>query len=170
MGNLKEEVSILTKDLHHIIHLLQAQMAVRHYTAPMSSCPYGVHMMSNSSVSLSPAYILGSSIHMQHKDHVVPKSQLGSTSWSHNRTGGMTKNCIVFFFFSLMKPFAFLYTSLLSKETLHNRWHHLIKNFLWYVQVDLVLNRDTCTSMSLINNVPSQQMTRVPMTGAPSIP
>jgi len=99
MGNLKEEVSILTKDLHHIIHLLQAQMAVRHYTAPMSSCPYGVHMMSNSSVSLSPAYILGSSIHMQHKDHVVPESQLGSTSWSHNRTGGMTKNCIVFFFF-----------------------------------------------------------------------
>ncbi|CAM4708386.1 unnamed protein product [Leuciscus chuanchicus] len=88
MGNLKEEVSILTKDLHHIMHLLQAQMAVRHYAAPMSSYPYGVHMMSSSSVSLSPAYILGSSIHMQHKDHVVPENHLGSTSWSHSRAGG----------------------------------------------------------------------------------
>lgn len=112
MGNLKEEVSILTKDLHHIMHLLQAQIAVRHYAAPLSSCPYGVHMMSNSSVSMSPAYILGSSIHMQHKDHVVPESHLGSTSWSHSRAG-MTKNSK-----SLMKPFAFLYTSLLCKETL----------------------------------------------------
>lgn len=74
-----------------------------------------------------------------------------------------------------MKPFAFLYTSLLCKETLHNLWHHLIKQFLRYVQVDLVLlstlrNRDTFTSMSLINTVPSQQMTPVPMTGAPSTP
>lgn len=43
------------------------------------------------------------------------------------------------------------------------------------MQVDLVLlstlrNRDTFTSMSLINPVPSQQMTPVPMTGAPSTP
>ncbi|XP_059387950.1 potassium voltage-gated channel subfamily H member 4-like isoform X1 [Carassius carassius] len=90
MGNLKQEVSILTKDLHHIMHLLQAQIAVRHYTAPLSSCPYGVHMMSSSSVSMSPAYILGSSIHMQHKDHVVPEGLLGSTSWSHSRPGGVS--------------------------------------------------------------------------------
>uniref|UniRef100_A0A8C2BZP6 Voltage-gated delayed rectifier potassium channel KCNH4 n=1 Tax=Cyprinus carpio TaxID=7962 RepID=A0A8C2BZP6_CYPCA len=88
MGNLKQEVSILTKDLHHIMHLLQAQIAVRHYTAPLSSCPYGVHMMSSSSISMSPAYILGSRIHMQHKDHVVPEGLLGSTSWSHSRPGG----------------------------------------------------------------------------------
>lgn len=43
------------------------------------------------------------------------------------------------------------------------------------MQVDLVLlstlrNRDTFTSMSQINTVLSQQMTPVPMTGAPSIP
>ncbi len=94
MGNLNQEVSILTKDLHHIMHLLQAQIAVRHYTAPLSSCPYGVHMMSSSSVSMSPAYILGSSIHMQHKDHVVPEGLLGSTSWSHSRPGGMATNSL----------------------------------------------------------------------------
>ncbi|XP_026101225.1 potassium voltage-gated channel subfamily H member 4 [Carassius auratus] len=87
MGNLKQEVSILTKDLHHIMHLLQTQIAVRHYTAPLSSCPYGVNMMSSSSISMSPAYILGSSIHMQHKDHVVPEGLLASTSWSHSRPG-----------------------------------------------------------------------------------
>lgn len=45
-------------------------------------------MMSSSSISMSPAYILGSSIHMQHKDHVVPEGLLGSTSWSHSRPGG----------------------------------------------------------------------------------
>lgn len=54
-------------------------------------------------------------------------------------------------------------------------WHHSIKMFLWYVQVDLVFlstlrNRDTFTSMSQINTVLSQQMIPVPMTGAPSIP
>ncbi|XP_016089064.1 potassium voltage-gated channel subfamily H member 4-like [Sinocyclocheilus grahami] len=88
MGNLKQEVSILTKDLHHIMHLLEAQIAVHHYTEPLSSCPHGVHMMSSSSVGVSPAYILGSSIHMQHKEHVVPEGLLGSTSWSHGRPGG----------------------------------------------------------------------------------
>ncbi|KAK2876675.1 hypothetical protein Q8A67_020771 [Cirrhinus molitorella] len=91
MGNLKQEVSILTKDLHHIMHLLQAQIAVRHYTAPLSSCPYGVHVMSSSSVSMSPAYILGSGIHMQHKDHVVPEGLPGSTSWSHSRPSSTEK-------------------------------------------------------------------------------
>uniref|UniRef100_A0A671MSH3 Potassium voltage-gated channel, subfamily H (eag-related), member 4b n=1 Tax=Sinocyclocheilus anshuiensis TaxID=1608454 RepID=A0A671MSH3_9TELE len=94
MGNLKQEVSTLTKDLHHIMHLLQAQIAVHHYTEPLSSCPHGVHMMSSSSVSVSPAYILGSSIHMQHKDHVVPEGLLGSTSWSHGRPGGMAANSL----------------------------------------------------------------------------
>ncbi|XP_017213999.1 voltage-gated delayed rectifier potassium channel KCNH4 isoform X2 [Danio rerio] len=88
MGNLKEEVANLTKDLHHIMHLLQAHIAARHYAAPFSSCPYGVHMMSSAAVSMSPTYILGSNIHMQHKDHVVSEGLLRSTSWNHSRVNG----------------------------------------------------------------------------------
>ncbi|XP_071375631.1 voltage-gated delayed rectifier potassium channel KCNH4-like, partial [Centroberyx affinis] len=47
MGTLNQEVSELTKDLHHMMHLLQAHVAVHHYTASLSSYPYGVHMVSN---------------------------------------------------------------------------------------------------------------------------
>ncbi len=56
-------------------------------------------MMSSSSVNMSPAYILGSSIHMQHKDHVVPEGLLGSTSWSHGKPGGMTTKSLKLLFF-----------------------------------------------------------------------
>ncbi len=56
-------------------------------------------MMSSSSVNMSPAYILGSSIHMQHKDHVVPEGLLGSTSWSHGKPGGMATKSLKLLFF-----------------------------------------------------------------------
>ncbi|XP_062331328.1 potassium voltage-gated channel subfamily H member 4-like [Osmerus eperlanus] len=67
MGNLNQEVSQLTKDLHHMMHLLQAHVAVNHYTASLSSYPYGVHMVSNpTSASSGMAYNLAPSLHLHH--------------------------------------------------------------------------------------------------------
>ncbi|XP_071248466.1 voltage-gated delayed rectifier potassium channel KCNH4 [Salvelinus alpinus] len=71
MGNLNNEVSQLTKDLHHMMHLLQAQVAVHHYTASLSSSyPYAVQMVSNPNptASTGTAYNLApSSLHL-HQD------------------------------------------------------------------------------------------------------
>ncbi|KAL2078247.1 hypothetical protein ACEWY4_025932 [Coilia grayii] len=45
MGTLNQEVSQLTKDLHHMLHLLQTQVAVHHYGASLPSYPYGMHVV-----------------------------------------------------------------------------------------------------------------------------
>lgn len=45
MGTLNQEVSELTKGLHHMMHLLQAHLSLHHYKAP---CPYSMHMVSSS--------------------------------------------------------------------------------------------------------------------------
>ncbi|KAM4623472.1 voltage-gated delayed rectifier potassium channel KCNH4-like [Polymixia lowei] len=68
MGTLNQEVSQLTKDLHHMMHLLQAQVAVHHYATSLSSYPYGVHMVSNppSVPSTGMAYNLAPSLHLHH--------------------------------------------------------------------------------------------------------
>lgn len=98
MGSLNQEVSQLTKDLHHIMHLLQAQVAVHHYTASLSSYPYGVHMMSNPNASTSVAYSMGPSMHLHQDthglhhqvDHTVSEniSHLGSSIWNHSGAHG----------------------------------------------------------------------------------
>lgn len=46
MGTLNQEVSQLTKGLHHMMHLLQAHIPLHHYKASLPSYPYGIHMMS----------------------------------------------------------------------------------------------------------------------------
>lgn len=71
MGNLNNEVSQLTKDLHHMMHLLQAQVAVHHYTASLSSSyPYAVQMVSNPNptASTGTAYNLAPSSLHRHQD------------------------------------------------------------------------------------------------------
>ncbi|XP_039595845.1 potassium voltage-gated channel subfamily H member 4a isoform X1 [Polypterus senegalus] len=45
MDRLNNEVSQLSKELHHMIHLVQAQLAVQHYTSALSSYQYGVKMV-----------------------------------------------------------------------------------------------------------------------------
>lgn len=58
MSTLNQEVSELTKGLHHVMHLLQAHISMHHYKA---SYPYGVQVMSspptgpNTGVPLNPA-------------------------------------------------------------------------------------------------------------------
>ncbi|XP_076008320.1 voltage-gated delayed rectifier potassium channel KCNH4 isoform X2 [Genypterus blacodes] len=47
MCTLNQEVSELTKNLHHMMHLLQAHVTMQHYKSSMSSYPYAVHMVSN---------------------------------------------------------------------------------------------------------------------------
>lgn len=42
MGTLNEEVSVLNKGLHHMMHLLQAHISMQHYKA----YPYGLQMVS----------------------------------------------------------------------------------------------------------------------------
>ncbi|XP_078135046.1 voltage-gated delayed rectifier potassium channel KCNH4 [Sander vitreus] len=46
MGTLNQEVSELTKSLHHMMHLLQAHLSVHHYKASLPSCPCGIQMVS----------------------------------------------------------------------------------------------------------------------------
>ncbi|KAM7381579.1 hypothetical protein PAMA_012424 [Pampus argenteus] len=47
MGTLNQEVSELTKGLHHVMHLLQAHVSVHHNKASPAAYPYSVQMMSN---------------------------------------------------------------------------------------------------------------------------
>lgn len=47
MGTLNQEVSELTKGLHHMMHLLQAHVSVHHYKASLHSYPYGIQMVSS---------------------------------------------------------------------------------------------------------------------------
>ncbi|XP_037319632.2 potassium voltage-gated channel subfamily H member 4-like isoform X1 [Pungitius pungitius] len=53
MSTLHQEVSNLTKDLHHMMHLLQAHISVQHYKASLPSLPYGIQTMSGPSAAHS---------------------------------------------------------------------------------------------------------------------
>ncbi|XP_056285640.1 potassium voltage-gated channel subfamily H member 4-like [Pseudoliparis swirei] len=53
MGTLNQEVSNLTKDLHHMMHLLQAHVSVQHYKASLPSYPYGIQTGSSPSTVLN---------------------------------------------------------------------------------------------------------------------
>ncbi|KAI5619675.1 potassium voltage-gated channel subfamily H member 4-like isoform X1 [Silurus asotus] len=92
MVTLNQEVSQLTKDLHHMMHLLQAQAAAHHYTTSMSSYPYGVHMMHTNTA----AYTAGVHAHQEaqghyrpyhhlHSDHAASENvvHMGTSTWSH---------------------------------------------------------------------------------------
>lgn len=46
METLNQEVSELTKGLHHIMHILQANVSVHHCKSALPSYPYGIQMMS----------------------------------------------------------------------------------------------------------------------------
>ncbi|KAM6951117.1 voltage-gated delayed rectifier potassium channel KCNH4 [Aplochiton taeniatus] len=69
IGNLSQDVSQLTNDLHHMMHLLQAHVAVNHYTSSLSSYPYGVHTGSNppSAAGNLGAYSQEPSLNLHHK-------------------------------------------------------------------------------------------------------
>ncbi|XP_069565197.1 potassium voltage-gated channel subfamily H member 4a [Brachyistius frenatus] len=53
VNNLNQEVSNLAKELHDIMHFLQSHMAMLHYNSLCSSYSYGLHMVSNPSVTTS---------------------------------------------------------------------------------------------------------------------
>ncbi|XP_030629462.1 potassium voltage-gated channel subfamily H member 4 [Chanos chanos] len=80
MSNLNQEVSQLAKDLHHMMHLLQAQVAVQHYTASLSSYPYGVHMLANPAMSTAMAYSMGSHMHPHQEAHSHQLHQESTTT------------------------------------------------------------------------------------------
>ncbi|XP_027032628.2 potassium voltage-gated channel subfamily H member 4 [Tachysurus fulvidraco] len=92
MVSLNQEVSQLTKDLHHMMHLLQAQAAAHHYTTSMSSYPYGVHMLQTNTA----AYTTGMHAHQEsqglyHPHHHLQadlavsenSGHIGKSAWSH---------------------------------------------------------------------------------------
>ncbi|XP_041939568.1 potassium voltage-gated channel subfamily H member 4 isoform X1 [Alosa sapidissima] len=76
MGTLNQEVSQLTKDLHHMMHLLQTQMTVHHYSAALPSYPYGVHVVPSAvagsgggAASANLAYGVCPSMHLHPEHH-----------------------------------------------------------------------------------------------------
>ncbi|KAJ7984600.1 hypothetical protein DPEC_G00356460 [Dallia pectoralis] len=82
MGNLNQEVSQLTKDLRHMMHLLQAQVAMHHYSAYVVSNPAGTPY------NLAP----GGSLHLHqnpvevdgtHRDTVQP-------GWDYTKAPGVS--------------------------------------------------------------------------------
>ncbi|KAF4084590.1 hypothetical protein AMELA_G00107830 [Ameiurus melas] len=93
MVSLNQEVSQLTKDLHHMMHLLQAQAAVHHYTTSMSSYPYGVHVMHTNSAAYTASVhshqeaqgLYHPHHHHLQADHALSENivHIGSSAWSH---------------------------------------------------------------------------------------
>lgn len=84
MVSLNQEVSQLTKDLHHMMHLLQAQVAVHHYPTSRSSYPYGVHTMHTNPA----AYSTGVQSHQEaqslyHPHHHLQADHAGSENIVH---------------------------------------------------------------------------------------
>ena len=87
MGTLNQEVSQLTKDLHHMMHLLQTQMAVQHYSASIPSYPYGMHMVPNAVGSgANLAYSVCPSMHL-HPEHHASDLHL---HYEHPAAGAVT--------------------------------------------------------------------------------
>ncbi|XP_028816869.1 potassium voltage-gated channel subfamily H member 4-like isoform X3 [Denticeps clupeoides] len=82
MSCLNQEVSQLTKDLHHMMHLLQAQLAMHHY-----SYPYGVRVVPTASGS----GVLGHGAGMHHHHEPRPPEDvghLGNSCWTHGAAAG----------------------------------------------------------------------------------
>lgn len=80
MSTLNQEVSELTKGLHHMMHLLQAHLSVHHYKASHPSYPYGVQMVSSPprAPNTSMSFNLASSHHL----HNEPASHEGCSHQS----------------------------------------------------------------------------------------
>uniref|UniRef100_A0A8C9RGI3 Voltage-gated delayed rectifier potassium channel KCNH4 n=1 Tax=Scleropages formosus TaxID=113540 RepID=A0A8C9RGI3_SCLFO len=88
---LNQEVSQLTKELHHMIHFLQAHMAVQHYTSTLSTYPYGVHMVSNPPASGSMAYNVAPGLHLHHEPvSLEPLGYHVGSTWSYGGSHGST--------------------------------------------------------------------------------
>ncbi|XP_074519093.1 voltage-gated delayed rectifier potassium channel KCNH4-like isoform X2 [Halichoeres trimaculatus] len=56
MGTLNQEVSELTKGLHHMLHLLQAHVSLQHYSTPHSSHSYSVAPNTGMPFNVAPTY------------------------------------------------------------------------------------------------------------------
>ncbi|XP_048870758.1 potassium voltage-gated channel subfamily H member 4-like isoform X2 [Brienomyrus brachyistius] len=86
MSLLNQEVAQLTKELHHMMHFLQAHVAVQHYTSSLSTYPYGVHVVSKPSTSSSTAYNVAAGLHLHHE----PLSHHAGGVWSFGGAHGNT--------------------------------------------------------------------------------
>ncbi|XP_038591886.1 potassium voltage-gated channel subfamily H member 4-like [Micropterus salmoides] len=85
MGTLNQEVSELTRGLHHLMHLLQAHVSVHHYKASLTSYPYGVQMVSSppTAPNTGMSFNLASTCHL----HNDPGSHDGHIHQSVPPTG-----------------------------------------------------------------------------------
>ncbi|KAF7665395.1 hypothetical protein LDENG_00144040 [Lucifuga dentata] len=110
MCTLNQEVSELTKDLHHMMHLLQAHVTMHHYKPSISPYTYGVHMVSNppSAPNSSMPFNMASSFvhhdpvsHEGHSHHSAPHwnysgaagSQTESQYWPQSSSPAATNFC-----------------------------------------------------------------------------
>lgn len=102
MVSLNQEVSQLTKDLHHMMHLLQAQAAVHHYPTSVSSHPYGVHMVhANTAAYTTGAHsrqeaqsLYHPHLHLQ-ADHAENVVHIGTGAWSHSAETGTSELAVL---------------------------------------------------------------------------
>ncbi|KAM7370746.1 hypothetical protein PAMP_010269 [Pampus punctatissimus] len=85
MGTLNQEVSELTKGLHHVMHLLQAHVSVHHNKASPASYPYSVQMMSNPPTvsNTGMAFNVASGLHF-HNDPGSHQSVPPAGHWSYS--------------------------------------------------------------------------------------
>ncbi|XP_061565358.1 potassium voltage-gated channel subfamily H member 4 [Cololabis saira] len=92
MGTLNQEVSELTKSLHHMMHLLQAHLSTHQHTTSLPSYPYSIPVVSgpppssDTGMPLNPA-----SAYCLHDDpdNLTLHSHLASGHWS---CGGMAQS------------------------------------------------------------------------------
>ncbi|XP_067432475.1 potassium voltage-gated channel subfamily H member 4 isoform X2 [Thunnus thynnus] len=85
MGTLNQEVSELTKGLHHMMHILQTHVSVHHYQASLASCPYGVQMVSSSPTDSNTgmSFNIAPTLH-PHNDPGSHQSVPSAGHWSHS--------------------------------------------------------------------------------------
>ncbi|XP_072229966.1 voltage-gated delayed rectifier potassium channel KCNH4 [Leuresthes tenuis] len=95
MGTLNQEVSELTKGLHHMMHLLQAHISVHYHKTPLPPFPYSVQTVSNpptasnAGMPLSPA----STDCLQNDPRsVIAHSHQSPTASGHWSCSGMTES------------------------------------------------------------------------------
>ncbi|XP_029953403.1 potassium voltage-gated channel subfamily H member 4-like isoform X2 [Salarias fasciatus] len=85
MGALNQEVSELTKGLHHMMHLLQAHVSVHHCKASFPYYPYGVQMVSSPPSAPSTGIPFNPAACQLHNDPGSHGYQgaLGAGQWSY---------------------------------------------------------------------------------------
>ncbi|KAM6897260.1 voltage-gated delayed rectifier potassium channel KCNH4 isoform 2-T2 [Xenentodon cancila] len=95
MGTLNQEVSELTKGLHHMMHLLQAHVSIHQHKTSLSSYPYSIPVVSGPPPSSDTGMLLNpASSYCLHNDpdNLNPHSHQTGLASGHWNCGGMAQS------------------------------------------------------------------------------